>query len=295
MANSDLDDAIASEDWAALLAAVEGADDPAAAVQRAEPLIAGWPDERRELPTELWRQLADRAEPPAWLPLTRALRLEEGDDLDGVARAPWLTSLDLTEYDGSMAGLAHVPGLRRLAIRVVDAGAMAGLTRLESLTVQQPDVLDSLGTLPLGPGLRVLVIGHSELVSLDGMERAAGLQRLELPDHPRLTDVAGLAALTSLQPAGTWPPRRPAHDRAELTRAGSAFVLGRQRPATAETDTVDAGGGDGGCGLEPHDRLVGQAQRMQTEPIKSRRGRTRVGDRRRRLSSGSPARRRRSR
>jgi hypothetical protein len=201
MAGAELDSAIAREDWDGLVAAIEADDDPAAAAQRAEPAIAHWPDERRELPAELWRELAAGAEPPPWLPLTRHLRLERGDELDGAARTPWLTSLDLLDYDGFFEPLRELPGLRSLAIgpAAIDAASLGALTRLETLRLHQPQYWVPLDELELSPTLRVLDIRHSELATLDGLARVPGLQRLELVDNKLLSDVSALAALPALE------------------------------------------------------------------------------------------------
>jgi len=201
MARSALDIAIASKNWDKLVAAIEADDNPAAAVQRAEPTIAHWPDDRRELAIELWRELASGAEPPPWLPLTRHLRLEHGDDLDGVERMPWLTSLDLTDFRGSVGQLRELPALRWLAIGSIgiDAETLGALTQLETLRLVQPQYWIPLDELELPPGLRALDIRHSDIATLDGLAQVPALQRLDLVDNKQLSDVAALAGLPALE------------------------------------------------------------------------------------------------
>jgi len=132
-----------------------------------------------------------------------------GDDLDlaPLANLPHLESLEL-ECPGELPNLAPLAGVSREWGLTLSAPAYAGsplsLSGLASLTWLSLRGCDSLTNLGMLAGLPESVwwlslYGFAQLTSLDGIAGATGLRTLELFDCPRVTSLAPLASVTSLE------------------------------------------------------------------------------------------------
>lgn len=211
MVDAYLDVALAEENWSSVCAAVERSRDPDAAVRVATAAMdrwSPWQQRRCDLPIEAWREVQEGEAVPPWLGLVRHLELDERGTLEGAERLPNLISLDVSECQTWNNGLRPelvetLPRLRFLTVGCLeDPGELAPLARLdlESLSLQDPgqSLFFSLDWLPLPPGLRELIIGPCELMTLEGVEGLIGLRRLELRDVSELSDLSALASLDGL-------------------------------------------------------------------------------------------------
>lgn len=194
--------ALRSRSWPALMAATEAwSDGPArdAAVAQAARAIDAWDDRERVIPVEVWRRVAEGAEPPPWWPLARHVALGEHDTLDPLDRAPHLTSIELVDPSVPLDPLLGLSGLRNLEITgsIDQWSVVTQLAHLESFASHGSPTVD-LDDRLLPATLRDLTIDGSPLQDTRAFVSLTGLRTLRLDANDQLRDLAGLAGLREL-------------------------------------------------------------------------------------------------
>lgn len=197
-----LDDAIRTNSWPGIRAVLEDwpeADARREAIDRAVQATAGWDPRVCDIPAEVWAEVADGAEPPAWWPIGRHVSLGEHDTLEPVDRAPQLASIELTDPGVELEPLAQLRGLRRLEVTgsLDDWSLLRRLASLEAFATHRSPLYEAdERTFPRT--LQDLTIDGSPIASTAAIAPLAALRELRLDANTALRDLGGLAALHQL-------------------------------------------------------------------------------------------------
>lgn len=169
------------------------------AVERISPALESWSDEVREIPADVWDEVADGGELPPWWSLARHVKLEDANTLDPIDRAPQLTSIALVNPLVELDPLVQLKQLRHLEVSgsIDEWALLKKFDKLESFAAYEPPMVDlHPDTFPRT--LRELTLNGSPLEDTSAFAPLRALKRLWLERNTELRDLRGLSKLHEL-------------------------------------------------------------------------------------------------